>query len=78
MFLENVKDSMSVYELRFFAVEHTSIMLLAIILITIGSFKSKRIDDERKKYKTQIIYFTIGLVLILVSIPWNLSPLFRF
>jgi len=78
MFLENVKDSMSVYELRFFAVEHTSIMLLAIILITIGSFKSKRINDERKKYKTQIIYFTIGLVLILVSIPWNLSPLFRF
>jgi uncharacterized membrane protein len=78
IFLENVKDSMPIYELRFFAVEHTSIMLLAIILITIGSFKSKRIEDERKKYKTQIIYYTIGLVLILASIPWNLSPLFRY
>lgn len=77
-FLENVKESMSIYELRFFAVEHSSIMLLAIILITIGSFKSKRIEDDKAKYKTQIIYFTIALVLILTSIPWSLSPLFRF
>ncbi len=78
VFLENVKESMSIYELRFFAVEHTSIMLLAIILITVGSFKSKRIEDERKKYKIQMIYYTLGLVLILATIPWNLSPLFRF
>jgi hypothetical protein len=78
IFLENVKESMSIYELRFFAVEHSSIMLLAIILITIGSFKSKRIEDDRAKYKTQIIYYTLGLVLILTSIPWTLSPLFRF
>jgi uncharacterized membrane protein len=78
IFLENVKESMSIYELRFFAVEHSSIMLLAIILITIGSFKSKRIEDDRAKYKIQMKYFTIGLILILASIPWNLSPLFRF
>ena len=78
IFLENVKESMSIYELRFFAVEHSSIMLLAIILITIGSFKSKRIEDDRTKYKIQMKYFTIGLILILASIPWNLSPLFRF
>lgn len=78
IFFENIKESMSIYELRFFAVEHSSIMLLAIILITIGSFKSKRIEDERKKYKIQMIYYTIGLILILASIPWKLSPLFRF
>jgi len=78
IFLENVKESMSIYELRFFAVEHASIMLLAIVLITIGSFKSKRIEDDKSKYKIQIIYYTIGLILILGSIPWNLSPLFRF
>jgi len=78
IFLDDIKGSMSISEIRFFAVEHTSIMLIAIILITIGSFKSKRIEDERKKYKTQIIYYTIGLILILASIPWNLSPLFRF
>ena len=73
VFLDDVKGSMAISELRFFAVEHSLLMLIAIIIITIGSFKSKRIEDERKKYKTQIIYFTIGLVLILAAIPWNLS-----
>lgn len=73
IFLADVKGSMAISELRFFAVEHSLIMLIAIIIITIGSFKSKRIEDERKKYKTQIIYFTIGLVLILAAIPWNMS-----
>lgn len=73
IFLADVKGSMAISELRFFAVEHSLIMLIAIVIITIGSFKSKRIEDERKKYKTQIIYFTIGLVLILAAIPWNMS-----
>ena len=72
LFLADIKGSMSISELRYFAVEHSLIMLVAIIIITVGSFKSKRIEDERKKYKTQIIYFTIGLVLILAGIPWNL------
>jgi hypothetical protein len=71
-FLDDVKGSMSISELRFFAVEHSLIMLIAIIIITIGSFKAKRVEDERKKYKTQMVYFTIGLILILAGIPWNL------
>lgn len=72
IFLSDVKASMAISELRFYAVEHSLIMLIAIIIITIGSFKAKRIEDERKKYKTQIIYFTIGLILILAGIPWNM------
>ena len=64
---------MAISELRFFAVEHSLIMLIAIIIITIGSFKAKRVEDERKKYKTQMVYFTIGLILILAGIPWNLG-----
>jgi len=71
-FLDDVKGSMVISELRFFAVEHTLLMFIAIVLITIGSFKSKRIDDDRKKYKTQMIYFTIGYILILAAIPWHL------
>lgn len=72
IFLSDVKGSIAISELRFYAVEHSLIMLIAIIIITIGSFKAKRIEDERKKYKIQIIYFTIGLILILAGIPWNM------
>ena len=56
--------------LRFWAVEHLSLMILAIILITIGYSSSKRAKTDLKKFKRLAVFYTIGLVLILVSIPW--------
>ncbi len=55
---------------RFYGVEHVSMMILAVILITIGYSKSKRLEDVAKKHKTVLIFYGIGLLLILVSIPW--------
>lgn len=62
----SIKDDV----LRFFLVEHVSLMVLAIVLITIGYSKAKRIAMDGKKFKTILIYYTIGLILILASIPW--------
>ncbi|MBL6447278.1 cytochrome B [Fulvivirga sp. 29W222] len=56
--------------LRFFLVEHISIMLIAIILITIGYSKSKRAQTDGKKFKSILVFYLIGLILILASIPW--------
>lgn len=63
---EVMKDSVS----RFFAVEHLSMMLLAIILITIGNGKSKRGATDLKRFKNSFWLFLIGLVVILAGIPW--------
>jgi membrane protein DedA with SNARE-associated domain len=63
-------SSMSSPLLRFFLVEHISLMIIAIILITVGYAKSKRITDIRKKNRTIVIYYAISLVLILAAIPW--------
>jgi hypothetical protein len=56
--------------LRFFLVEHIGLMIIAVILITIGYVKSDRAAKELKKHKFIIVYYSIGLLLILVSIPW--------
>ncbi|MTI39589.1 cytochrome B [Fulvivirga lutimaris] len=56
--------------LRFFLVEHVSLMVLAIILITVGYSKAKRTAMDGKKFKTIMVYYIIGLILILASIPW--------
>jgi hypothetical protein len=56
--------------LRFFLVEHVALMLIAVVLITIGYVKSDRAIEVSKKYKYLIIYYSIALLLILVSIPW--------
>ncbi|MEZ4983478.1 MAG: cytochrome B [Saprospiraceae bacterium] len=61
-----MKDSL----LRFYTVEHITLMLLAIVLITIGYSKAKRQAGDAAGHKTIFNYYLIGLVLILVSIPW--------
>ena len=60
---------------RFYAVEHISLMLIALILITIGYSKAKRMEDAGAKHKTILLYYGIGLLLILVSIPWPFREL---
>lgn len=57
-------------QLRFWVVEHFTLMLIAIILITIGYSSSKRAKSNLKKYRRLGIFYAIGLVLILVAIPW--------
>lgn len=56
--------------LRFYTVEHITLMVIAIILITIGYSKAKKKALTSKKAKTIFWYFLIGLILILISIPW--------
>ena len=55
---------------RFFTVEHSLMMILGILLITLGYSKAKRLADGTQKFKTTFIYYAIGLVLILSRIPW--------
>ncbi len=61
---------MKVTILRFFAVEHTLGMVIAIALITIGYSKSKKAETDEKKFGKIGVFYLIALILILVSIPW--------
>lgn len=56
--------------LRFFAVEHLSMMLLAIILITVGYSSAKRMTDVARQHRRILVFYLVALVLILASIPW--------
>jgi hypothetical protein len=55
---------------RFYGVEHLIGMLAAIIVITIGHAKAKRQAELNKGWKTISTWYLIGLILILISIPW--------
>jgi hypothetical protein len=56
--------------LRFYTVEHMSMMIIAIILITVGFSTAKRMTDAVAKHKRVAITYGIGLLIILASIPW--------
>ncbi|WP_346856595.1 hypothetical protein [uncultured Draconibacterium sp.] len=58
-------------ELRFYAVEHILMMIVALALVHIGRAKSKKDVASWKKHRSAAIFYTIGLVLILAAIPWD-------
>ena len=59
----------------FFGLIHLFLMLLAIVIITIGSAVAKRKTLDSEKFKTMLIWFSIALVIIFIAIPWPFSPL---
>ncbi|GGC39532.1 hypothetical protein GCM10011386_34510 [Parapedobacter defluvii] len=73
-FLHNFREAVHQRDARFFGMEHSLMMLLAVVVITIGSAKAKRRPTDIEKYRTMAVWFTIGLLIILTSIPWIFSP----
>lgn len=50
--------------------EHVSLMVIGMALITIGYVKAKKAVEEKSKFKTLFIYYFITLILALAAIPW--------
>ncbi|HEX7022970.1 MAG TPA: hypothetical protein VF171_08950 [Trueperaceae bacterium] len=57
-------------ELRFFAVEHVILMLLAVIIAQVGYTVSKRAPSDRAKFVRAAVSYTLSVVLIAIAIPW--------
>ncbi|MFN5381000.1 MAG: hypothetical protein ACK5CD_08535 [Bacteroidota bacterium] len=56
--------------LRFWGVEHISMMILAVVIAQVGRIISKKKQTDEQKFRIGAVYFTISLLLILMSIPW--------
>ncbi len=61
-----MKDTM----LRFYTVEHLVGMLIAIALITIGYSRAKKLAPAAEGHRKILINYGIGLLIMLLSIPW--------
>ncbi len=66
-----VTYEMSDAQSRFWSVEHTSLMLLAVVVAQIGRTLSKKTQKGQVKFRFQFIFFGISLVLMLLGIPWD-------
>ena len=65
-----VEGWMKMKPLRFFGLEHFLLMAIAITIVTIGRRKAENAKIVSKKHSTIVVWFTIGLILILAGIPW--------
>ncbi|HRE53055.1 MAG TPA: hypothetical protein PK339_16670 [Flavitalea sp.] len=55
---------------RFWAVEHLTGMLIAIVLITIGRGASKKNIPDQAKHSKTFWFFLIAFIIILAVVPW--------
>ncbi len=64
-----------VNEHTYFRYIHITLMFIAVIVITVGSAKAKRSQDDRAKFRAMLVWFAAGLLILLIAIPWPFSPL---
>lgn len=60
---------------RFWAVEHSVGMIVAIILVHLGYATSKKNMDDDRKFKRMFWFIFIALLIIVATIPWEGKPL---
>ncbi len=72
----NFSLAMKQHEPRFFSVEHSLTMLVAVALAHIGAARVRAATDDRKKFARLLLWSALSLLAILVGIPWW-RPLLR-
>lgn len=61
---------------RYWTVEHLVMMIFAIILITLGHARSKRIPEAWGKHRAIAIFYILATIIILSAILQSGRPLF--
>jgi cytochrome bd-type quinol oxidase subunit 2 len=67
---EAMSDTLS----RLYAVEHPLSMIIAAVLVTVGYSRAKKLTESSKRFSSILLFFTLGLLLILLRIPWQAWP----
>ena len=60
--------------IKFWVIEHVSLMLFALLLSQIGMLFIKQITSDRKKFRAATFYFGISFIVVLIS---GIMALFR-
>lgn len=69
-FVADPGPAMSNSVVRFWGVEHTTAMLVAVILAHVGRIRIKRAESPVKAHRRGAIYFGLSLLLMLLAVPW--------
>jgi hypothetical protein len=73
--LSDMAVAMADTQIRFFVVEHLSIMIVAVVFAHVGSVTARRAPDHRSRYARTALWFGLSTIAVLVAIPWW-RPLF--
>jgi hypothetical protein len=67
----NFGGAMSNPDLRFFAVEHIFMMILALGVAHAGRTLSRKAKDAFKKHRNAALFYILAILIVLAAIPWQ-------
>src|SRR5688572_4638891 len=73
-FFGNFSTALHERSIRFFGMEHITMMFIAVSLISASTGIVKKKPTDVSRHKTMAIFFSIALLIIFLSIPWQFSP----
>ena len=56
--------------IRFWAVEHITAMIVAVVMAQLGRSRSKKAATDAGKFKVQSIFYGISFLFMMLGIPW--------
>lgn len=74
-FIKNFNEAIKLRQVRFFGMEHITMMTIGILVFTIGYIKARKKQSSVAKFKTIFTYTAWAICIIFTSIPWEFSPL---
>lgn len=69
--IQDMGAAMKDGSLRYWSVEHTAIMLLAVVLVHIGRARSRKPADDAVKHRRAAVFYGLALLAILAAMPWQ-------
>ncbi len=73
-FRENLRVGMREPGLWFFGIFHVACMIVAVVLITVGTAKARRLASDRSKHRVMLLWCGGAAILIFLAIPWPAHP----
>ena len=70
--LVSQENANSYFSARFWAVEHTILMMFAIVFGHLGLVYAKNLEEEKAKFQKNFLYFGLSFLLIVFSVGMNM------
>lgn len=60
--------------LRFWTVEHTALMLAAIVFVHVGKKRASRPAADARRHRSAALWFGLAVFTMLLATPWPFAP----
>lgn len=72
----NMGEVMGNSALRFFVVEHSFLMVLAVVFAHVGTSLVRRAATDQARFRRGAIWYSLAILSVVAAIPWD-RPLLR-